>query len=57
MSSTHMFSPTNASLWLRSYAHTFVQICIHTRIDRGYGSQSVVPSGGKKSAAALVLKK
>lgn len=27
----------------------------HTHIDWGYGLQSVVPSGGKKSAAALLL--
>lgn len=55
MSSTHTFAPINTCLHLCSYAHTFIQIYIHTRIDSGYGLQSVVPSGGKKSAAALLV--
>lgn len=36
--------------------HVCTNMYRRTRIDRGYGSQSVVPSGGKKSAAVLPLK-
>lgn len=37
--------------------YVYTNMYTHTRMDRGYGSQSVVPSGGKKSAAALLLKR
>lgn len=42
-----------AHMHIHLYKYVYTHTHTHARMDGGYGSQSVVPSGGKKSAAAL----
>jgi len=42
-------------IYVYSHMYMYLYKYIHTHIAGGYGLQSVVPSGGKKSAAALLV--